>query len=68
MKRYIMEKRDANGKLDLSQPQPPFLTCTEDQITQHYFAKVDDDAPSASLDTIREWYKAQGFVWRPKTW
>lgn len=65
---YIMEKRNAWGMLDLSEPQPPFLTCTENQIFDHYFRSVDNGQPSATQDEVREWYAKQGFYWRPKTW
>jgi hypothetical protein len=68
MKFFIMEKRNAEGKLDLSDPQPPFLTCTEEQITRYYFANCGHDRPSAGQEEIREWYAARGFSWREKTW
>lgn len=64
---FVMEKRHADGSLDLSAPQPPFLVCTENQIFDHYF-RANPGPDSATQEAVREWYRAQGFVWRRKTW
>lgn len=67
---YIMEKRNEDGSLDLSEPQPPFMVCRESQIFNYYFRNADipSEQTSATQDEVREWYRKQGFVWRRKTW
>ena len=65
---HIMEKRDKDGKLDFSEPQPPFIYCTNNQITDYYFKHCGHDRPSASQEEIRAWYAERGFVWRKVTW
>lgn len=63
-----LEARDENGVLLLGDhPQPPFAVTTLTQLTDHYFQK-NPTVESVSVDTIRSWYAAQGWRWRPKTW
>lgn len=63
---YIMEKRHPDGKLDLSDPQPPFLICTEQEVFDHFFR--NNDVETATQEEVRAWYAAQGFSWRVKYW
>jgi len=66
--KYIMERRDADGVLDLRGPQPPFIECTADQIWAHYFAQTPGGAPSVSQAEVVAWYRERGWSWRAKTW
>jgi hypothetical protein len=76
--KFVMEKRHADGTLDLSEPQAPFFVCTEDMIFRHYFvAHPCTDAAcktrgncrcTATQGAVRAWYAGQGFTWRRKTW
>lgn len=66
-KLFMMEKRTAAGVLDFSEPQPPFLYGTEQEIFDYYFSK-NPGQQSASQEVVAEWYRAQGFTWRLKTW
>jgi hypothetical protein len=63
-----MEKRTPDGQLDFSQPQPPFAQCSEKEIFDYYFAHSGDTSYSVDQVTVYNWYKAQNFVWRAKTW
>lgn len=65
--KFVLEKRHADGSLDFSLPQPPFITATEHQIW-HYFYKKNPDVPNSTLAQAYAWYKEQGFEIRPKTW
>lgn len=73
---FIMEKRDKSRKLDMSDPQPPFLECTYDDIAQYYFRHNPDGTGTsefghgivATQNDIRDWYASRGWYWREKTW
>lgn len=66
-KTFVVEKRKADGTLDFSEPQPPFITATEDQLCDYWFRK-NPDAPNPDIKDVYAWYHAQGFMTRPKTW
>lgn len=69
VRKYCVEKRNPEtGALDFTAPQPPFWEATEEQIIQLYFRKNPGPEPSASQESIGEWYAQQGWFWRPKTW
>lgn len=73
---FVVEKRKADGSLDFSEPQPPFQEATEQQIFDHYFKHHPCNCGkpmgtcrcTASQGEVREWYRAQGFMVRAKTW
>ena len=66
-KLFVVEKRTNDGVLDLSEPQPPFLIATLNQIFNHYF-HAHSGEESASQEKVHAWYQEQGFSWRAKTW
>lgn len=66
-RKYIVERRDADGNLDFRGKQPPFIEATERQLFDYYF-RHHPHKQSASQEEIREWYAAQGWSYRPKTW
>ena len=74
-KKYVMERRGADGVLDLKGAQPPFFECTADQISGYYFANGGPTEVSAfghgetaSQEMIVAWYRERGWFWREKTW
>lgn len=69
-RQYCVERRDPEtGALDVRGAQPPFITATEEEITQYYFRNTPDDGRSSvSQEEIGAWYAARGWFWRPKTW
>lgn len=70
----IVEKRDAAGKLDFSDPQPLgewIHGVTEDELAKWYYAQdgLGPDGPNVSMATIYEWMKTEkGWHVRPKSW
>ena len=64
---YVMESRHPDGKLNLRNPEPPFLICTIEQISDFYYTQIPGEKPE-SWETIRAWYAQQGWTWRKKTW
>ncbi len=64
---YFIEALGADGFHNSRAPQPPWVTATEDQMTEFYFRKNPGDKP-ASRETIAKWYNDQGWYFRPKTW
>jgi hypothetical protein len=66
--RLIVEKRDADGNLDLSDPQPPteLLSTTIDDLCQLYFR--ESGVETFTWEAFREWLGSRGWVYRPRTW
>jgi hypothetical protein len=67
-KLYVVEKRTADGRLDFSDPQPPFTEATEQQLCDEYFRDQPPSLGAASQGAIGAWYAERGWYFRPKTW
>lgn len=68
MKKYIIEPRDENGKLDVARiGELPVKDYTEDDLFNLYFEyNPQDDA--CSLSQMKEWYASIGWAYREKNW
>lgn len=76
--RVVVEKRHADGTLDLrGEPQPPLAMpgkcfCCEGlhfrDIYKIYFNENPDGPASAGWDDLKAWLDARGWVIRPRTW
>lgn len=65
----VLEKRDADGKLDFTGEQAPHQPMTFDAVYALYFrAHAGNGSSSASWDELREWLKSKGWAIRRKTW
>jgi hypothetical protein len=65
----VVEKRlRRDGKLDFSDPQPPFDPMTFDRLYQLFFRHSPFSGSSASWNDLRDWLESQRFVVRAKTW
>ena len=70
-RRYVVEKRNQDGSLDFSLPQPPShlaFGCSEDQLSRYYFQNCKEAKESAPMGEILAWFKAQKFQVRHKYW
>ena len=68
-KTWVIEKRTSDGKLDFSEPQPPFFLASEEDLCKWWFRENPGAASSiAWLDILNVWIPSKGFSVRPKTW
>ena len=66
---WVIEKRDANGALDFSEPQPPQFLMSEQQIFDWWFREHPEAETSIPfLDIFNIWLPSNGFTARIKTW
>lgn len=66
-KEWVIEKRTADGKLDFSEPQPPFFLASQEDLCSWWF-REHPEASIAWLDILHVWIPSLGFSVRPKTW
>jgi hypothetical protein len=75
--RIVLEKRDAEGKLDFSDPQPPTALdgrcgccdgLTFRDVYKLFFRSNPDGPPSAGWDELKAWLDERHWVIRPRTW
>lgn len=65
----VIEKRDADGRLDFTGEQPPMHTATFDSVYCWFFASPENRAlDSAGWSDLSAWLDARGWKLRPKTW
>ena len=63
----VVEKRDADGKLDFSGEQAPPGYMTFDELYKLYF-RENPEGDTASADDLQAWLKGKGWTTRAKTW
>jgi hypothetical protein len=67
----IVERRTANGALDLTGEQPPtwMLDTTEHELSDYFYKhNPGPDTDTRSREEIAAWYAAKGWRWRPRAW
>ena len=64
--KVIIEKRNADGSLDLTGEQPPARSMTFDDVYSMYFRT--DPEGTGSWGNLSAWLNARGWSLRAKTW
>jgi len=64
--KVLIEKRDAAGNLDFSDPQPPPKPMTFDDVYRMFFREVKDEC--GSWDNLSKWLTSKGWSLRAAYW
>lgn len=64
---YIVEARDDEGKLLSGEHTPPFVTASERQLFDYYFAK-HPDAHHATWEELRAYFREHKWSIRERYW
>lgn len=68
---FIVEARDSAGALAPDAPQPPFNVASQRQLFEHYGDATGRTAYPGEQESetrVMDWYAANGWHVRPKTW
>ena len=67
---YVVEKRHHDGRLDLSDPQPPheWIGGVKMQEIYDYWFNENPGEPAVSQEEVRRDFAEKGWIIREKTW
>lgn len=66
--KVVVEKRDKNGQLDFSEPQPPPVPITFREVYKMYFLYDPDGSASAGWSELKAWLDKLNWTVRACTW
>lgn len=64
----VIEKRDDEGRLLFTEPQPPVGGVTLDEVYQMFWRDPKNDKLDGTWENLSAWLDSKGWKLRAKTW